>query len=456
MESKKYYLPNKNNVFKLSADNDKKIQYKGKFNKNNDYNKPVNNNYNMSNNEYRSGINDHKPAIKQTNTTFIKTENISNTIKQIIIKYIYDKIDLKEYKFLQISDSSNILDLKNSKYYISPNYGGIPSLLIFLKYDDEYHSYLVDRRSLSFKGIGNENNANFMLNTVRMTKINISVDIKFYDGTIFDCCLIDNIYNDQLQIIINDIFYFCNKSLLTVNYKKKIFIIKIFFDYNYKNEKNDNALLHISPTYELNNIQELFTYYIKNNLTFLNIKGITFYPKISAIKLIYIFDRSDNEYKEEIINNKIIIGLEKNNIKNESDENIINSVKNENEDSVLKFELTDITNAKDIILKFEMKKTKKSDIYKLYSIFNIHDKYYKKKIGIAYIPSYHHTLNCKKFFDNIDNIDTEIVECIFHPYSGLWIPLNISNIKKIDIINKDSRIKITDTIIKNNFNDDNN
>ena len=455
MATQKYYLSNnKNNGFKLNQNNDKKIQYNSKFNKNNEPRTPIddqkelNNNYNINNNEY-------KTENKKVNNTFIKTDNISNIIKQIIIKYIYDKIELIKYKFLQITDSSNILDLKNSKYYISPNYGGIPSLLIFLKHNDEYHCYLVDRRSLSFKGMCNENNTNFIINTVRMTKINISVDIRFYDGSIFDCCLIDNIYNDQLQIIINDVFYFCNKSLLTMNYKKKIFIIKIFFDYNYKNEKNDNAFLHISPTYELNNIQELFTFYIKNNLTYLNIKGITFYPKISAIKLIYIFDRLDNEYKEDIINNKIIIREENNNIKNNFLEISTNIVKNDNEDTVLKFELSDISNEQDIILNFEMKKTKKSDIYKLYGILNINDMYYKKKIGIAYIPSYEHTLKCKKFFDNLNNIDSVIIECIFHSYSGLWIPLNISNIKKIDIINKDSRIKITEIIVKNNFNDDN-
>ena len=431
MTPQKYYLNNKNG-FKLNSNNENNRSFTG--------NKPINK---QSNNVFNVNENN-----KQNNT--FKTDNISNIVKKIIIEYIYNKIELKEHKFIQINNSSNILDIKNYKYYISPNYGGVPSLLIFLKYDNEYHSYLIDRRSLSFKGISNDNNTNYMLNTIRMTKINLSIDIKFYDGTIFDCCLIDNVYNDQLQIIINDIFYFCNKSLLTIDYKKKIFLIKTFIDSNYENNKNDNACLHISPTYELNNIQELFIDYIGTNLTFLNIKGITFYPKNSATKLIYIFDRLDNQYKEDIISNKISIGKE-NNSTNEN--NIDNYEKNDNdekndyEEKILKFELNDITNENDIILNFEMKKTKKSDVYKLYSIFNINKKYYKKYIGTPYIPSYLHTLKCKKFFENNDSI---IVECLFHSYKGLWIPQKISDIKKIDIINKDNRIKIIETIVKNN------
>ena len=431
MTPQKYYLSNKNG-FKINSNNTNKITN----NTNSFNNKPTNN-------QHISSFNNES---NKQNT--FKTDDILKTTKELIIKYVYNKIDLKEYKFVQINNSSNILDLKNSKYYISPNYGGIPSLLVFLKYDDEYHSYLIDRRSLSFKGINNEGNTNYMLNTVRMTKIKLSVDIKFYDGTIFDCCLIDNVYNDQLQVIINDIFYLCGKSLLTVNYKKKIFTCKNFIENNYKNEKYDNACLHISPTYELNSAQELFKEYISSNLTHLNIKGITFYPKTSSTKLIYIFDRLDTQYREDIINNKIVIGIE-NNFKSDKEEENKND---EDVEKIIKFELNDIGNMDDIVLNFEMRKTKKSDVYKLYSIFHIGNKYYKKKISIAYIPSYKYTLKCKKFFDNSDSV---IVECLFHPYKGLWIPQKVSSLKKIDIINKDSRLKITETVVKNNTYDEN-
>jgi hypothetical protein len=471
----KYYLNNKNG-FKINS-NSNKNNVLGHNNNNNgntsiNNNRLLNNNFNKNNNintmpnqnnntnmvqnqnnntNMAQNQNNNTNIVQNQNNNTFKTDNITNIIKKIIIDYIYNKIELKEYKFIQINNSSNILDLKNSKYYISPNYGGVPSLLVFLKYDNEYHSYLIDRRSLSFKGIGNENNANFMLNTIRMTKINLSVDIKFYDGSLFDCCLIDNVYNDQIQIIINDIFYFSNKNFLTVNYKKKIYIIKTIIDTCYKNEKHDNACLHISPVYELNKIKELFTDYMGPNITYLNIKGITFYPKVSSTKLIYIFDRLDNQYKEDIINNKIEIGKE-NNFKNEKEEKDIDiNEDDEYSEKVLKFELSDITYEKDIILNFEMRKTKKSDVYKLYSIFNINEKFYKKKIGTPYIPSYLHTLKCKKIFEKCESV---IVECLFHPYKGLWVPQNISDIKKIDIINKDNRIKITETIIKNNLNDE--
>ena len=50
----------------------------------------------------------------------------------------------------------------------------------------EYYSYLVDRRSISY------NKNTLKKESVRFTEIKLSVDIKFYDGTIIDGILIDN------------------------------------------------------------------------------------------------------------------------------------------------------------------------------------------------------------------------------------------------------------------------
>lgn len=139
-----------------------------------------------------------------------KFDDISISIKERVINELYDKIDVKDYRFLLIKNSDNIIDIKNSKYYVSANYGGIPSFLIFLKIDDEFHCYLIDRRSISFDRSYLSRNNNYNLNNIRMTKVNISVDIKLYDGTIFDCCLIDRVNNKNVSN--NKINYFNNNN----------------------------------------------------------------------------------------------------------------------------------------------------------------------------------------------------------------------------------------------------
>ena len=79
---------------------------------------------------------------------------------------------------------------------------------------------------------------------------------------------------------------------------------KIFQD-NLKN----NIEIYISRCYEINQVKSLFKEYIKPNIKDYNIKGITFYPKFSSNKLIYIFDKNDEKYKNDLLNDKIKINL---------------------------------------------------------------------------------------------------------------------------------------------------
>jgi hypothetical protein len=88
-----------------------------------------------------------------------------------------------------------------------------------------------------------------------------------------------------------------------------------------------------------------------------------------------------------------------------------------------------------------MTKSNISDVYKLYSIFENNNKYIKKKIGIAYIPTYVLSLTWKTYFLNKNSI---IVTCKFNTNKNKWIPFEEAKIQKIDIINNDKRLKITE------------
>jgi hypothetical protein len=191
----------------------------------------------------------------------------------------------------------------------------------------------------------------------------------------------------------------------------------------------------------LNQITNLFQENIYNYTKKYNIKGIAFYPELSGSKLIYIFDKNDEKIKEELvkgvenINNNLLI-LEED-IENKDTSNLDKKI-------IYKYEIKDIEKIKEIVLNLEMKKTLMNDVYKLYAIFNYKNKYIKKKIGIAYIPTFVLSLKCKNLFLNKENI---IMKCLL--INNKWIPVEESDINKIDIINLDTRFKIVEEILEN-------
>jgi hypothetical protein len=401
-----------------------------------------------------------KPYNKFTNNKYIKKqdndkeiENNETTnlqIKNIILDYLYNKIEVGEHKYILIKTMGDIYELKNNKYYISGNTCGINSFMIFMKKDNNYYSYLVDRRSISY------NRNTLKKELVRFTEIKLHVDKKIYDGTIIDGVLIDSdnkiitkgkTQTNKMQFMINDVFTFCGKNLLLLNYKKKIFIIKqMLSEYIDIKNTNSNIELFLSAPFELNQIKDLFSKYINPNAKKYNIKGITFYPEISGTKLIYLFEKQDDKYKNDLENDNTEIKI---NIIDEPQNNL-EIFENTDIKKYFKFELTDPECIDDIVANLEMKKTGISDVYKLYAIFHNNKKYIKKKIGIAYIPTYELSLKFKLLFMNFDD---NIVSCKFNACKGKWIPIDIAEVPKIDIINNEPRLKITiEDIIERDIN----
>ncbi len=99
-----------------------------------------------------------------------------------------------------------------------------------------------------------------------------------------------------------------------------------------------------------------------------------------------------------------------------------------------------------------MRKTSTPDVYKLYGIFyskntSGEEQYIKKKIGIAYIPTYVLSLKCKSFFINTDVV---IMSCKFNTNKNKWIPIDEASVQKIDILNNEKRLKIIEQEIIDN------
>ena len=207
-------------------------------------------------------------------------------------------------------------------------------------------------------------------------------------------------------------------------------------EYIDKNKINSNNIeLFVSRPFEINQTSDLFAEYINPYSKLYNIKGLTFYPENSGSKIIYLFDKQDDKIKNELVNRTILI-----NSNAKTDDNL-QLLEVSDTKKIFKFELVNPECIDDIVLNLEMKKSGISDVYKLYGIFHNSNKYIKKRIGIAYIPSYELSLKCKLFFINNES---KIMNCKFNSYKGKWIPTDESPIQKIDIVNNEKRLKITE------------
>lgn len=376
-----------------------------------------------------------------TNSETLTEDNTNVNIKNIVLDYLYNKIEVADHKYILIKNIGDLYELKNHKYYVSGNSCGINSFLIFMKKDNNYYSYLVDRRSISY------NRNTLKKSSVRFTEIKLAVDLKLYEGTIIDGILIDNENSkiiskgetklNKMMFMVSDVFTFCGKSLLSMNYKKKLFTINtLLTEYVNKNKINSNNIeLVVSRPFEINQTSDLFVEYISPYSKKYNIKGLTFYPEHSGTKIIYIFDKQDDKIKNDLLNRTININMNR-----KTDDNL-QLLEVSDTKKIFKFELVDPECIDDITLNLEMKKTAIFDIYKLYGIFYNSNKYIKKQIGIAYIPTYELSLKCKLFFINNDS---KIMNCKFNPHKGKWVPIDESSIQKIDIINNEKRLKITE------------
>jgi hypothetical protein len=418
--------------------------------KHNYNNKPNYQNYNQNYNKHYEKKENHE------NNESI--DNINISIKESILDYLYNRIEIGDHKYTIIRNVGDIYELKNDRYYVSGNSCGINSIIIFMKKNNNYYSYLIDRRSISY------NRQTLNKAKVRFTEIKLSVDLKIYDGTIIDGILIDNDANkislknnvlnlnmetnsfgkndnSKMLFMITDVFVLNGKSVINMNYKKKMYLMNDIINKYVENNNKNNIELFISQPYELNQISSLFQENIQNNTKKYNLKGIAFYPELSGSKLIYIFDKNDEKIKEELL--KGVENVDNNSLKIE-DEIDNKDLSNIDKKIIYKYEIKDIENIKEIVLNLEMKKTLINDVYKLYAIFNYKNKYIKRKIGIAYIPTFVLSLKCKNLFLNKENI---IMRCLL--INNKWIPLEESNINKIDIINLDTRFKIIEEILDN-------
>ncbi len=341
--------------------------------------------------------------------------------KKQLVDFIYKKLNISKFRYKILQMENDLKLLKDTKYYVSPNYNGINSLLVFVKLKDKYYSFTVDRRTLNY------NHKNLDINRVRMVPIDMRLDKNIYNGTIMDGVILynnpdKNRKNRKKVFVVNDIYYFAGANLTKDKMKNKIINLNAYLKCHYVKDDYMNTMeFLVNNLYDLKNIKLLVNVYIPKSRYKNSIKGIAFFPEISSTKLIYLFSNCSN----------------------------IKSVSNSPQDTPSSSKNITIRKSKIIAPKesinaiFRMKQTGTVDVYTLYLAKKVkkNGKKFLKylKFGIAYVQTTECSYFCKDLFNSKES-DTVLVECKYLPDKKKWVPFKDANHKKIpddfDEINK--------------------
>jgi len=314
--------------------------------------------------------------------------------KEEILTYIYDTLDISKYRYELLENDNDKYKIRENNYYISPNYNGINSLLVFIKMKDKYYSFLVDRKTLSY------NISQLNVDRVKIIPINIRFDPTIYNGTIIDGVLLYNNAKFKEKIfIINDLYYFCGRNMLSDKIINKMYNVSAYIKNTYVKDNNlNNITLVVNKLYEKNDIKKLISVHIPKSKFKYAIKGIAYHPDFSSTKLIYLF----NNCSKQMIKNDI-----------------------ETKSIVKKMRASEIIIKDGITAIFRIKKTETPDVYWLYLMKRIKRKEKNfiryKKYGIAYVPTSKCSYFCKDMFDVVDS-ETTLVKCKYSLEKNKWIP----------------------------------
>jgi hypothetical protein len=362
-------------------------------------------------------------------------ENRNDHTKKQCVDYIYETIDISRFKYEMLRFESELPQLLEKRYYVSANFSGNNCFLIFTKIKDKYHQFLIDRKTLSY------NSEKVVLSQVRITPINVKLDINIYKekGSIFDGIFITG-KNNSKTFIITDVYAFKGQDMTNTPIDSKLLQVMTYFSSNYKpSDRENNLSIIINKLYPISSIDTLINNTIPKIKEFV-VKGICLYPEKSSTKLVYMFDNATNtedtrlpvkNFRENTRTKTDSPPQNEYNPRQQSQsinesQNIIPSVVKKIEKEVY----IPKAGTKDTDYIFEMKKTEIVDVYNLNVVeptTNEGKKVFKRvKIGLALVPGMERSVWCQELFEDGNNTSGCLVNCKFHIEKQKWQPIQIA------------------------------
>lgn len=369
----------------------------------------------------------------------------NHKIKQQLIDYIFSVVDISKFKYKLLETRDDLQLLSSTKFYISGNYTGPNCLMVFTKNKDRYYSFIVDRKTLSYK------QSQINIDNVVINPIELGLDESVYDGTIIDGIL-SQTDNSKIYII-TDVYLLRNKLLTNDKIKHKLLEIRAYLDANLSQNKNVNNIdVMVNKLYEMSEIQHLKS--IIPQMKNPPVRGLAFYPDISGTKLIFLFNKLQNNNEKPFQKQNQTSYRHHNQQQNQQQQNFDRQYnfnqQNRKQQFINEKDNIEKTNSPEngslnikqkyryvcktdetVVLTFELRKTEQIDVYKIFLVEKINngEKFVlkTKKYGIACIP----TIDCSKMCkDAVILTGKALVKCKYDNTKERWIPIEIDKKKK--------------------------
>lgn len=365
---------------------------------------------------------------KENNFTSLKPD--VDHLKHQLINYIYDTVNLSNFRYDILTYTKDLNTLFSQKYFVSANFTGSNGLLVFTKVNDKYHSFVVDRKTLTY-------NINKLdINSVKTTNVHVKLDIDIYQGTIFDGIFITS--KNKKTFIITDVYVFKGNNLTESQIDSKLLTVMSYLKMNYSEGDRDNdIILAINRLYDITDTKHVVNNVIPDIKGFI-IRGICYYPVKSGTKLIYLFNNSENNVSDannqtHSINRYKIVP--KTNSTSESSDSSTSECDRESPKIITNVEkqkapkmiYTPKGKKTDESYVFEIKKTDVVDVYILNAIECVEKTIKRKKIGLAFIPNAARSNWCIEIMNDKNQL---LVHCKFHKDKMKWEPILVSTSKR--------------------------
>lgn len=339
--------------------------------------------------------------------------------------YIVSSVNLSNYKYKIIDslDEINTLMLKSNEFCIGQNFIGTNCLLVFIKLQGVYHSFIVDKKNII--------NRHAQTQSSDFVKTSIQLPSEIYNGTIFDGYAITaKNPNFMNKFVICDMYQFCSKSTINVSMTSKLGQLKDYLNKFYnKTDKLNTIELVLNKTLPLTNanLESMLQnpefhskgIYCINEISFKTHKLILFaIPKIPPMSIQQIAQTYSQTSSPRIakshssVSSPIIANAA---LRASSSADMIKQKSTFEREHVI--DITQLKNKQKMI--FLMKKTKTVDVYNLYLLREQNgDKKYVK-IGIGMISTIKKSLMFQDLFKTAECLN---VKCKYDSESNKWIP----------------------------------
>ena len=321
------------------------------------------------------------------------------SLKNKIIDFLFDSIDLSNYRYNMLNNIQRLQFLKENEHYVTPNFMGYNYLLLFLTIDNTKYCVAVDKKRLSY------HRNQVQIKKVNMYKIMISASNSIFRGTIFDCKLINSVSTYENRniykyfMLIKDCYFLMGNKLLDLEMSQKVsHIDNIIKNQFTTHSKCKNFIFKINKLSKYSELKNL----IDNTIPKCGIEcqGLVFYPKYSGINVIYLDKKED----------KVLI-----NSKNSLDGKI------ESKSYDLIVNLTEYLKSRQYSYEINGK-SKKLWIMstEIPDVYNVFEDLEQDKLGIAHIPNIKISHMCK----NIVSSEPVKFNCKYDKNFKKWIPVN--------------------------------